>query len=128
MERKILCIDFDGVIHSYKSGWQGADVVSDPPVHGAIPWLVDLVNKGWGVAIYSARSSQSGGIRAMQQWLLSQGMSAAMVLEEIQFPREKPPAYLTIDDRAWCFQGTFPTQGELENFVPWHQRHFGMMP
>jgi hypothetical protein len=38
MTKPILCLDFDGVIHSYSSGWKGADVIPDPPVEalGAI--------------------------------------------------------------------------------------------
>ena len=35
----IICVDFDGVIHSYKSGWRGVAVIPDPPVPGAIEWL-----------------------------------------------------------------------------------------
>jgi len=30
MSKPILCLDFDGVIHSYSSGWKGADVIPDP--------------------------------------------------------------------------------------------------
>lgn len=34
MTKPILCLDFDGVIHSYTSGWKGADVIPDPVVPG----------------------------------------------------------------------------------------------
>jgi hypothetical protein len=38
--KPVLCLDFDGVIHGYQSGWQGANVIPDPPVPGAIEALL----------------------------------------------------------------------------------------
>lgn len=117
-----LCIDFDGVIHSYKSGWKGADQIPDEPVDGAIVWLKKLVADGsFIVNIYSSRSKQKGGIEAMRQWLMKHGMPKD-ILNQIEFPTQKPPAYLTIDDRAICFNGTFPTIKEMFAFKPWHKR------
>ena len=29
-----VLFDFDGVINSYKSGWEGYGIISDPPVEG----------------------------------------------------------------------------------------------
>lgn len=64
MSRKpILCLDFDGVIHSYVSGWQGAAVIPDAPVDGALDFIANAVSR-FKVAIYSTRSHQPGGREA----------------------------------------------------------------
>ena len=55
MQKPILCLDFDGVIHSYTSGWQGAGVAADPPVKGTLEYLIE-VTKYYRVMIYSSRS------------------------------------------------------------------------
>ena len=136
-ERKpIVCLDFDGVIHSYESGWQGAAVVSDPPVPGAIE-AVMLYAQKFNLHIYSARSGQSGGIDAMREWLAraiysawcAEGYDPAdsmrratdTVYVHIQWPTEKPPALVTLDDRAITFTGRWPTVGELREFQPWNK-------
>lgn len=118
----IICIDFDGVLHSYSSGWQGADVANDPPVPGAIEWLTDLIVKNEvDPQIYSSRSRQEGGILCMKEWLIKHGMSPSMA-DMIAFPTQKPAAFLTIDDRAICFDGTFPTAEMMKAFKPWNKR------
>jgi len=117
----IICIDFDGVLHSYVSGWQGADQVADPPVPGAIEWLESLVLAEEIVpVIYSSRSSQTGGIKAMQDWLLEHGLHPKY-LYSIGFPVAKPAAFLTIDDRCIRFEGLFPRLDEMINFKPWNE-------
>lgn len=130
MTRKpILCLDFDGVIHSYNSGWRGADVIPDPPVDGAI-WFIESAVEHFTVAIYSSRSGQRGGIKAMKAWL-QKHMREAMgpdrtrcddVLAEIQWPKEKPPATVSLDDRAITFEGTWPSMVHLKAFQPWNRR------
>lgn len=68
MRKPILCLDFDGVIHSYKSGWKGAANIPDPPVEGALEFIVTALDH-FTVAIHSSRSHQWGGRRAMKRWL-----------------------------------------------------------
>jgi len=130
MSKPILCVDFDGVIHSYSSGWQGADKVSDPPVPGAIEFLAEAT-KHFDVCIYSSRSSQPGGIDAMREWLIHEdnvihlftySMRSCIEGNLIRFPTEKPAAFLTIDDRAICFTGTFPQPQDLLSFKPWNKK------
>ena len=65
---RTISVDFDGVVHEYSSGWKGARVIPDPPVPGAIDFLVMLTEK-YKVAIFSSRSHQLGGRRAMKKWL-----------------------------------------------------------
>jgi len=119
---KIVLVDFDGVLHSYTSGWQGADVVSDPPVLEAIEWLQHLVeDPGLDVRVYSARSQQEGGIPAMKTWLEENGFPGHL-LHKLGFPWNKPAAWLTIDDRAIRFEGEFPTVQEIHDFRPWYTK------
>lgn len=121
--RPTLCLDFDGVLHSYVSGWKGADVIPDPPVEGAIEWLEHMTRDDakFQVCIYSSRSKQEGGIDAMLCWLEEHGATVGC-MTRLGFPTQKPPTFLTIDDRAFCFIGKFPPEDELINFKPWNKK------
>jgi hypothetical protein len=129
MTKPILCLDFDGVIHSYTSGWKGADVIPDPPVEGAMRFLWDATEH-FTVAIFSSRTNQSGGMRAMQRYVthcFTEHWAADRTqcddkLAEIQWPTTKPPAFLTIDDRAITFTGVWPDIDALKNFKPWNKK------
>lgn len=127
MPKPILCLDFDGVIHSYTSGWKGADVIPDPPVDGAIAFMLGALEH-FRVAVFSSRSNQPGGLKAMQAWMREHAGSAwyespaGPGLEDIEWPTEKPAAFVTIDDRALTFDGTWPALDTLENFKPWNKR------
>lgn len=68
MRKLTISVDFDGVLHSYSSGWKGARVIPDAPVPGALEWLISMLPH-FEVAISSARSGQWGGRRAMKRWL-----------------------------------------------------------
>jgi hypothetical protein len=129
MSRKpILCLDFDGCLHSYTSGWKGADVIPDPPVSGAMRFIADAVNH-FDVQIFSSRSNEPGGLAAMQIWLLRALVNEHQgdghdIYEIVGWPTAKPPAFLTIDDRALLFSGDWglfdPT--ELLKFQPWNKK------
>lgn len=120
--RKIICIDFDGCLHSYTSQapWDPTKIL-DPPVPGMIPWLGQLLaDPRFEPVIYSSRSQQEGGIEAMRAWLLKNGLSEEM-MTELKFPTQKPPAWLTIDDRAIQFVGRPIPLEEMFAFVPWNR-------
>jgi hypothetical protein len=140
-----VCVDFDGVIHSYASGWKGLTKIPDPPVDGAIDALFRLLDAGFEVAIYSSRSNSFLGRRAMQRWLeraiadhwlkggsLPSGVEAecwgdaAGVAKRFAWPRFKPAALYTIDDRAVTFNGNWSDpayQAEtIRAFRPWNKQ------
>ena len=118
-DKPILCVDFDGVLHAYTSGWMGAAVIPDPPVPGAIAWLLEAVDR-FEVVIYSSRSKDPEGREAMATWLRHHlGSSTAL----LTFAHEKPAAFLTIDDRAIKFDGDWSklAPAKLLEFKPWYQ-------
>lgn len=120
---KIVCIDFDGVLHSYTSGWKGATEIPDPPTTGAIEWLVSLCDDPeFEPAIYSSRSRYSGAVDAMKKWLVLHGFPQDRLDEgQITFPTQKPAAFVTIDDRAIQFTGEFISVECLKKFKPWNR-------
>lgn len=133
MDKPILCVDFDGVIHSYTSGWQGEEVVADPPVPGALDWLW-AATKVFDVHIYSSRSKSLYGRLAMFTWVvinsakeLGPDHPMAQFDKEnypLRFSAEKPAAFLTIDDRALRFDGDWAafSPADLLNFKPWNKK------
>ncbi len=122
VSKKRLLLDFDGVLHSYTSGYVRGreDEVIDPPVPGAIEALCEYVRR-FEVYIFSTRCLRPASIEAMKAWLLAHGLPPE-ALEALAFTAQKEPAWLMIDDRAHTFQGTFPSAKEIEAFKPWNRR------
>lgn len=155
MGKPIICLDFDGVIHSYSSGWKGARIIPDPPVEGALKFIVQALEE-FEVHIFSSRSRYLFGRRAMKSWLkhsllaicefapndlewwekqvtergcmtmepwyIIERERAAEIINLIKWPTHKPPALLTIDDRAMTFTGKWPTTAEIKSFKPWNKK------
>jgi hypothetical protein len=130
--KPILCLDFDGVIHSYTSGWKDATTILDPPVKGSLQFI-RAAQKYFRVAIFSTRSAEPGGIKAMCEYLGYWSVDPEYglphdtdlsFLSDIEWPSQKPPAFLSIDDRAIQFEGDWSVldPATLRNFKPWNQR------
>ena len=126
MSKPILCLDFDGVVHSYTSRWQGATVIPDDPTDGAIEFMLAALHD-FDVVIFSSRSNQKGGTEAMRNWLKRHAGNCwyespcGPGLEDVRFVTEKPPALVTLDDRASTFTGTWPKVADLLAFKPWNK-------
>lgn len=119
MSKPILCLDFDGVIHSYTNGWKGADVISDPPVPGTKDFIEEALEV-FEITIFSSRTMQPGGLVAMKSWF---DTVLDLDHERVKWATEKPAAFITIDDRALTFRGNwndFDIQGLLQ-FKPWNK-------
>lgn len=123
--KPILSLDFDGVIHSYTSKWESADIIPDPPVQGALDFIKEAI-KHFRICVFSTRSHQDGGIDAMKNWFdvwsKTQYGIVPFWIDMIEFPTTKPPALIMIDDRAIPFEGQWPNIEMLKTFKPWNKR------
>ena len=124
----------------YTSGWKGAAVIPDPPVPGLFDFI-DSVTPHFDVQIFSSRSHQEGGIEAMREWFQAgrfAHINAGKFSHEndneearrwvdatLKFPKEKPPAFLGIDDRVLNFRGSWPDVEELRSYKTWTQNPLG---
>lgn len=134
MHKPIICIDFDGVIHSYEKGWQdGAIYGTATP--GFFKWAVEAVDE-FKLVVYSSRSKSGEGITAMREAIGKWSIDAiengevrsdydwSRLFGELEFASEKPPAFVTIDDRAIQFEGRWDwvRPEVLRDFKPWNAR------
>lgn len=116
MAKQTVIFDFDGVINSYTSRWQGADVIPDPPVAG-IKEAIAEIRQHYRVVVVSSRCYQTGGIEAIKAWLKKYDIQVDDVTDE------KPPAVVIIDDRAITFDGnSVGLLGKIKNFKPWYRK------
>ncbi len=115
--KKTVVFDFDGVIHSYTSGWKGQSVISDPPVPGIKEAIAEIRSAGYEVVVVSTRCASLMGHGSVSAWLHDHGIEVDGVM------MEKPPAIVYIDDRAICFDGK--PEGlleKIEGFDPWYKK------
>jgi FMN phosphatase YigB (HAD superfamily) len=113
MSRKqIVVFDFDGVIHSYTSGWQGIDVILDEPIEG-MKEVIATLRLDYKIIVVSSRCVEAEGITAIGEWLRKHDI----LVDGIQ--ASKPPAYVTIDDRAITFKGSNNLIEDITNFRPY---------
>lgn len=116
---KTVVFDFDGVVHSYISGWKGVENIPDPPVDGIKDVLANLHGMGYKIVIVSTRSATDSGKIAIVNWLKKHNMYE--FIDEIS--KEKPPAICYVDDRAICFDGrTDDLLLKIVSFQNWIER------
>jgi hypothetical protein len=128
---KSIAIDFDGVIHAYKNGWQRGEMY-DVPIDGCFEYIRKMMDLNYSVFIFSTRSPKQ-----IKKWILPHIMISeyekegpgndpdkwvsarfGFTCERIPFwkkfwnkkhclgiTRRKLPASVYIDDRALEFKG-----------------------
>lgn len=127
-ERYTIAVDFDGVLHEYRTPWINAHTIADEPVNGAIAWLFYTIQK-MDVVILSTRCKTWRGRRAIASWIKKHSGSlwwpspeTIYGLESVKFSYKKIPALVYLDDRAMRFEGTFPTVEQIHKSKPWNKQ------
>lgn len=126
--KPILCLDFDGVIHSYEHGWQDGKLYGTV-TPGFFTWA-NRAEKDFRLVIHSSRAADLQQRAAMWRWLLKHWKvwqdtnPGLFTLDALAIVAMKPPAFLTIDDRCIQFNGNWgnfnPT--DLLNFRTWREK------
>lgn len=129
-----LCIDFDGVIHSYEKGWRGGEIYGTV-MPGFFEWA-ERAALFFKLVVYSSRSNHPELRSDMALWLHDRYREyrARNVREHgappdvvnFHITHEKPAAFLTIDDRCVLFGGNWKDGGlkpeALLGFKPWNAK------
>lgn len=103
MEKKTICVDFDGVIAQY-DGFKGNDIFGDP-IDGVQSAMEVLKKKGFTIIIFTTRTASS----KLKKYLNDNHITYDYINENPDQPKGsnsgKPIADIYLDDRAICFKG-----------------------
>ena len=141
--KPIICVDFDGVIHSYDKGWQDGRIYGEV-IEGFFDWAEKAKND-FKLVVYSSRSKDKELSEAMENWVYekytewlktehtkkgleksnSETAAERLFHNTFEFSAEKPAAFVTIDDRAITFKGNWYSEllspEALKTFKPWNK-------
>jgi len=135
-ERFTIGLDFDGTIHSYKSGFHGKAILPDLPVDGAIAWLSFVLESDAKVIMHTCRLNPDSPseiedlgsfstediVAAIKTWLVKHGLDKSLA-DSIEFwsDRGKPHCNVYLDDRGYRFDGFFPSLSHLKSLEKWYE-------
>lgn len=91
-----IAVDFDGVIHAYRHGWQDGSIY-DEPNPGAAQALQSFIDAGYRIVVFTSRASSPAARAAVMEWLDRYDIPYHDVTNI------KVAAILYIDDRALHF-------------------------
>ena len=122
MDKKTICIDFDGVIHDYSKGYQGEDVFGQMIPNADVGTSV-LKKNGWSIIIFTTRKKTD----KLEQWLKEHNIEYDYINENPTQPDNasgKIIADVYLDDRGICFRVMWDSWllRDIEEFEPWHER------
>lgn len=92
---RTIAVDFDGVIHDYKNGFQDGSIYGEP-VEGAIKGIKKLQEEGYTIVVFTARNNDN-------LWLVEAWLGEVCGLGNIKVTNKKIPALAYIDDRGIRF-------------------------
>ena len=114
MEKKTICIDFDGVIHDYSNGFQGEDVFGGMIPNANIGTSV-LKEKGWTIIIFTTRKKTE----KLKKWLEDNKITYDYINENPEQP-ERTSGKVIAD----VYNGRWDQWliREIADFEPWQKR------
>lgn len=111
--KQTAVFSFDGVISSYKRGWEGDDVIKDKPVKGIREALLKI-GETYNIVILTSRCATIRGRDAVIEWL-----------DKYDIPYDevtniKPRAVIYIDSKTLTFNGNAENLlKKIKDFKSW---------
>ena len=121
--RRVLAVDFDGVISSY-SGWNGLGRFGEPVEHCRTS-LQALQNMGWDIIIFTTRGDD---IKEVERYLNFHRIPYDKINENMESSPEnvsdrKVLADVYLDDRAVTFNGDWlEASAQIIFHEPWWRK------